>query len=213
MESVITETPQTVNLTQISTTPKMSYEDFLEWNGDKGWFEWVNGEVFKMSSPSVLHQEIVGFLFLIMSSFIEANKLGKVFVSPIQMKLKKHKAGRQPDIMFVSKENLGKLKKNYLDGAADLVIEIISPESRARDRGEKFYEYEAANVREYWLIDTERKQAEFYTLGEDGYFNFEVAEDGVFKSKVLDGLFIKIEWLWQENLPNLMDVLKEWKLV
>ncbi|HRH40661.1 MAG TPA: Uma2 family endonuclease [Pyrinomonadaceae bacterium] len=207
MKNIVAELPQ------VSPIPQMSYEDFLEWNGNQGWFEWVNGEVFEMSSPSVLHQEIVGFLFLIMSSFIEANKLGKVYVSPIQMKLKKHKTGRQPDLIFVGKENLGKLKKNYLDGAADLVIEIISPESRARDRGEKFYEYEAAGVKEYWLIDTERKQAEFYSLSKDGFFNFELAENGIFKSKVLQGLTLKVEWLWQPELPTLMEVLKDWKLI
>ncbi|MEJ7756097.1 MAG: Uma2 family endonuclease [Nocardioidaceae bacterium] len=55
-------------------------------------------------------------------------------------------------------------QKTYLDGAADLAIEIISPESIGRDRGEKFVEYEAAGIREYWLIDPERRQAEFYRL-------------------------------------------------
>ena len=48
------------------------------------------------------------------------------------------------------------------------MVEIASPESRLRDRGEKFAEYEAGSVREYWLIDRERKEADFYRLGERG---------------------------------------------
>jgi Uma2 family endonuclease len=71
---------------------------------------------------------------------------------------------------------------------ADLVIEIISPESRTRDKADKFYEYEQAAVKEYWLIDPDRKRTEFYTLGDDGFFNFEIPENGVFKSKILAGM-------------------------
>lgn len=213
MESVTTELPKTIDLPQIPNTQKMSYEDFLEWNGDEGWFEWVNGEVLEMSSPSVLHQDISDFLTAILRFFVEANQLGRVISAPFQLKFDFRNSGRQPDIMFVSKGNSENIKKQYVDKTADLVIEIISPESRTRDKGDKFYEYEAAGVREFWLIDPDRKRAEFYTLGEDGFFNFEVAEDGIFKSKVLEGLTLKVDWLWQENLPNLMDVLKDWKLV
>jgi Uma2 family endonuclease len=213
MESVTTELPKTIDLPQIPNTQKMSYEDFLEWNGDEGWFEWVNEEVFKMSHPSLIHQDISDFLTAILRFFVEANQLGRVISAPFQLKFDFRNSGRQPDIMFVSKGNSENIKKQYVDKTADLVIEIISPESRTRDKGDKFYEYEAAGVREFWLIDPDRKRAEFYTLGEDGFFNFEVAEDGIFKSKVLEGLTLKVDWLWQENLPNLMDVLKDWKLV
>jgi Uma2 family endonuclease len=213
MESVTTELPKTIDLPQIPNTQKMSYEDFLEWNGDEGWFEWVNGEVFEMSNPSLIHQDISDFLTAILRFFVEANQLGRVISAPFQLKFDFRNTGRQPDIMFVSKGNSENIKKQYVDKTADLVIEIISPESRTRDKGDKFYEYEAAGVREFWLIDPDRKRAEFYTLGEDGFFNFEVAEDGIFKSKVLEGLTLKVDWLWQENLPNLMDVLKDWKLV
>jgi Uma2 family endonuclease len=102
----------------------------------------------------------------------------------------------------------------YVDGAADLVIEIISPESRARDRGDKFYEYEAGGVKEYWLIDSERQQAEFYGLNKKGIFEFLPTDaDGKFRSRVIKNLELKVEWLWQESLPPALDVLKEWKLV
>jgi Uma2 family endonuclease len=106
------------------------------------------------------------------------------------------------------------VKKNYLQGPADLAVEIISPDSRARDRGEKFYEYEQGGVREYWLIDPVRKQAEFYALGKNGIYRLmNVGEDGIFRSQVLKGLWLQVSWLWQTPLPPLMSVLKSWKLI
>jgi Uma2 family endonuclease len=217
MENAIIETSNPVIGTVVGDNVpplKMTYEEFLEWNGTDGvWAEWVGGEIQEMSNPSLKHQDISDFLTAILRFFVEAKQLGRVISAPFQLKFDFRSTGRQPDIMFVSKANADKVKKQYVEKTADLVIEIISPESRTRDKGDKFYEYEQAGVREFWLIDPDRKRAEFYTLGEDGFFNFEVAENGVFQSKVLDGLSLKVEWLWQENLPTLMEVLQDWKLV
>ena len=128
------------------------------------------------------------------------------------MKLEKRPSGREPDLLFVSAARLDLLKDMYLDGPADLTVEIISTDSRARDRGEKFYEYEQGGVREYWLIDPIRKQAEFYLLGDDNLYHLApVGEE--FRSVVLKGLSLKVDWLWQEPLPPLLDVLKQWKLI
>jgi Uma2 family endonuclease len=69
-------------------------------------------------------------------------------------------------------------------------------------------------VREYWLLDPLRRQAEFYQLGPDSIYRaVPVAADGIYHSAVLDGLWVKVEWLWQEPLPLLLNVLKEWGLV
>jgi Uma2 family endonuclease len=69
-------------------------------------------------------------------------------------------------------------------------------------------------VREYWLIDPLRKQAEFYQLGDDGIFRPVVADaEGKYHSRVLDGLWLQVDWLWQQPAPTLMSVLKEWKLI
>lgn len=130
------------------------------------------------------------------------------------MKLTKQKRGREPDLLFVSKKNLHRLKKNYLDGAADLVIEIISPESRGRDRGDKFYEYEKEGDKEYWLIDYERQQAEFYNLDKKGIYQFSKPdENNIFHSQAIKNLELKVDWLWQEKLPTLLEIVKEWNLI
>ncbi len=95
-----------------------------------------------------------------------------------------------------------------------MIIEIISPESRGRDRGDKFYEYEKAGVKEYWLIDYERKQAEFYILGKNSIYQVSQSDENqIFHSKVLKKLPLNVKWLWQKKLPSLIEVLKEWNLV
>ncbi|MCS7240954.1 MAG: Uma2 family endonuclease [Candidatus Bipolaricaulota bacterium] len=122
--------------------------------------------------------------------------------------------GREPDILFLANEHLGRLKETYLDGSAHLVIEITSSESRLRDRGEKFAEYELGGVKEYWLIDPERKEADFYRLDERGRFRLtEPDSEGIYRSVVLPGFWLKVGWLWQEPLPRILDILRELDLV
>src|SRR5207244_9364960 len=98
--------------------------------------------------------------------------------------------------------------KNYLAGAADIAIELISPGTGKTDRGEKYYEYEAVGIKEYWLLDPGRQQAEFYRLGTDNlYHPVVVSSDGIFRSEVLAGFWLRIQWLWQR--PKGVDALRE----
>jgi Uma2 family endonuclease len=140
-------------------TQQMTYEEFLAWADGDTYTEWVNGKVVYMSPVSNEHQAVGLFLLNVISCFVEAHNLGIIRYDPFQMKTGPNLPGRAPDILFVATPNLSRLKSTYLDGPADLVVEIISPDSRARDRGEKFYEYEQGGVREYWLIDPLRKQS------------------------------------------------------
>jgi Uma2 family endonuclease len=192
----------------------LTYEEFLNWEGENQHVEWVNGKVVFMSPVSARHQEIGLFLLSVLKYFVEAHRLGSILYDPFQMKTGADLPGRAPDILFVATKNLGRLKPNHLEGPADLVVEIISPGSRTVDRGEKFYEYEQGGVPEYWLIDPDRKQAEFYQRGEDGIFRLiPVGNEGRYRSKALEGLWLKADWLWQRPLPPVLDVLKEWKLI
>ena len=193
---------------------RMSYEEFLEWCDEDTWAEWVNGEVIMLSPASNRHQDLSDFLAFIMRAFSETHNLGVVRSAPFQMKLKDVQRGREPDVLFVAKEHLNRLKETYLDGPADLVIEIISPESRLRDRGEKFAEYELGGVREYWLIDPEEKRADFFILGDDGrYERCKPDSQGIYRSAVLKGFWFEEARLWQEPLPPVLDVLREMEVV
>jgi len=189
---------------------KMSYEEFLEWADEDVPAEWVNGEIHLMSPVSRRHQDVADFLLATLRFFVEVQGSGKVFSAPFQMKLLN---GREPDLLFVAREHLARLKEMYLDGPADLAVEVISTESRTRDRRVKFDEYRQGGVREYWLIYPLRKQAEFYQLDAEGSYQIIAPVNGIYHSAVLEGLQLQVVWLWQEPLPPLMSVLKEWNLI
>ncbi|MGH7965190.1 MAG: Uma2 family endonuclease [Candidatus Binatia bacterium] len=185
---------------------KMSYEDFLAWADEDALAEWVNGEIVMTSPASKRHQDLSGFLESILRVFVEVHQLGAVFSGPFQMKLEH---GREPDVLFVAREHLDRLKQTYLDGPADLVIEIISPESAGRDRGDKFYEYEAGGVPEYWLLDPQRRTVEFYCLEDEQYHLAFSGAAGEYYSKSVPGFWLRVEWLWQEPLPPVLEILRE----
>ena len=197
-----------------STLPRMTYEEFLDWADEDTWAEWVDGEVIILSPASLLHQALDTFLLSVLTSFVSFRDLGIVLGPPFQMKTGPDLPGREPDVIFVAREHLDRLRDVYLDGPADLVVEIVSPDSRTRDSRDKLREYEQGGVPEYWVLDPFRREAKFYQLGEDGSYHLvSPDENGVYESAVLKGLRLKVDWLWQKPLPRLPEVFKELGLI
>jgi Uma2 family endonuclease len=193
---------------------RMTYEEFLDWLDEDKHAEWVNGEVIVHSPVSRGHTSVGRFLLGILTHFVEENQAGELFYDPFQMKISVDSPGRAPDIMFVATVNLSRVKDNLLEGPADLIVEIVSPESRTRDRGEKFYEYEQGGVGEYWIVDPKRRQAEFYQRGDDSNFHPVLPDaNGIYRSAILSGFWLDVDWLWQNPLPTLLTVLRAWGLV
>ncbi len=191
---------------------RISYEQFLQWLDEDTWAEWVDGEVKLMSPISGTHQRVGAFLIAVLQLYINHYRLGVLHYEPFQMKTGADLPGRSPDILFVRHENQHRLRDTYLDGPADLVIEIVSAESEERDRVQKFSEYEQGGVCEYWLIDPQKRQAEFYVRNEAGkYVLAAQGETGEYRSVVLPGLWLRIEWLW--NPPPEIEVLKAWGIM
>lgn len=180
---------------------KISCEQFLEWTGEDQHVEWVEGAVVPMSPISNRHQKLGAYLLSLIQFCADARQLGEVRYEPFQMKTGPTLPGRSPDILFVAEANVAGLKKTFLDGPADLAVEIITPESRARDRGDKFFEYEQGGVPEYWLLDPVREQAEFYQRGENGFY-LPILPDaqGRYHSAALPGLWLQVAWLWETPL-------------
>ncbi len=198
---------QVANAEQVEQ--KISYEDFLKQYTNVH-AEWVQGEVIQLMTASDKHQDLVRWLISILSLFVETHNLGWLRPAPFNMQLPHLGRGREPDILFVSRDRLEIVQETHLAEAADLVIEIVSPESVGRDRGEKFVEYEAAGVREYWLVDPDRQQAEFYQLAENGRYRLiPPADEGRFHSAVLPNFWLQVDWLWQEPLPKVLHVARK----
>ncbi len=187
---------------------EMTYEEFLAWADEDTLAEWVDGEVVMYSPASKRHQEIGLLLGQVIGLHVEHSGAGRILLPPFQMKLAQ--SGREPDLLFVAQEHLDRLKETYLDGPADLVVEIVSPESVGRDRGVKFYEYEQAGIPEYWLIDPQTKRAEFYQLtAANQYQLVQPDAEEVYRSAVLPDFWLRVEWLWQEPLPSPLRTLAE----
>jgi Uma2 family endonuclease len=144
--------------------------------------------------------------------FVNITQLGKVVSAPFEVKLSPLKSSREPDIFFVSNENLSRLKGKRLEGAPDLVVEIISPSSVREDKVRKFDEYEQAGVPEYWLIDPRPRfeTAEFFQLNDEGIYQpVEVDENGRYHSRILPNFWLNSDWLWQDPQPNPQRCLAE----
>jgi Uma2 family endonuclease len=179
---------------------RMSYEEYLAWCDEDIRAEWVDGEVIVHMPVKAIHQIVLGFLSQLLNLYIELYDLGQLLVAPLEMKSDLEASSREPDILFIAKENLARLTEERLEGPADLIVEIISKESVRRDRDDKFKEYRAAGVREYWLIDPRRRKerADFYWLNESGEYQLLGTEDDErVESRVLPGFWLKPAWLWQ----------------
>lgn len=197
-----------------SPFPKMTFEEFLDWDTGELLFEWVDGEVIPMGPCSYDHQSIERFLSALLCFYAEAKGSGVVLHSGYLIHLEKRPSGRLPDVLFISNERRNKITTSYLEGGCDLAVEIVSRHSRTGDRRDKFQEYEQAEVREYWVIDPIRKKAEFYVLDKSGHFHLTALDaNNRFYSQVLQGLYIKVDWFWMDPLPSMMPILREWTLV
>jgi Uma2 family endonuclease len=157
------------------------------------------------------HQSISVFLTSLISWHIQDHDQGEV-PGPYQMRMRHSERGREPDVVFVSTGNLSRLQPSFVDGPVDLAVEIVSPDSVLRDRGEKYAESEMEGVPEYWVIDPIKQRADFFLLTADGrYERAKIDDNGVYRSKVLAGFWIKVDWLWRHPMPKIKDVLKEWE--
>ena len=214
METFVLDLPDnmTVASFELMNGHYITFDEYLEMDVECASLEWVDGKVIGFMANNLQHQRIIGFLEKVMGLFAEIHDLGEVVQAGYAMKLEVQKRGREPDLVFVAKENAETLTHKYLNGAADIAVEIVSPESVERDHNIKFGEYEKAGIKEYWLIDPQAKRAEFYRLGEEGFYRLVEASDGVFRSEVLPEFFLRVEWLWRERLPTL-EALKELNLI
>ena len=142
--------------------------------------EWVAGRVIVHEPISNDHNALTVFLPCTVGLLVKEHAVGSVYHAPFVMKTGPSLPARSPDLMIVRAENVARhCRDTHLEGPADLVIEVIDPESRTRDRIEKFAEYEQGGVGEYWLIDHESHNAEFYRRGTDRRLHIApIAPDG-----------------------------------
>jgi Uma2 family endonuclease len=180
---------------------RVTFDEFCEIVREDQKADLINGVIYMSTPPTLEHEDEFGFLLTIVRIYVRRKKLGVVLGSRAAMKLSDENAP-EPDLMFISKEKLAKAKGKAVLGAADLVIEIISPGSRWLDLGEKKEAYAKFGVREYWAIDPFRQVASFWKNNNGIWEELPVDAMGIMRSSALPGFWLRVDWLFAEELPD-----------
>lgn len=189
----------------------ISYEDFLQaYDGIRA--EWVDGKVVEMTPQTDRHLLIGGFLYKAISGFVEQKGIGGLVAQAgFQVRLNPRVA-REPNVFYLAAGNEHRFKRTFVDGPVDLAIELISPDSRIRDRREKFVEYAQGGVREYWIIDPDAETVEVFRLVSGVYEPVPPGDPPRVTSEVIRGLWIDPAWMWAKK-PNAWAAFREWGLI
>jgi Uma2 family endonuclease len=138
---------------------KLTTADYEKMPADGFRHEIIDGEEFMTPPPTTDHQSILFKIARRLGDHAETRKLGRIFVAPTAVVFSNHDAV-EPDVFFVSKARLSIITPKNIQGAPDLVVEVLSPSPAANDRGPKLRKYEEGGVREYWIVDPMTKTVE-----------------------------------------------------
>jgi len=173
---------------------RYTYDDYVLFPEDGQRHEILDGEHYVTASPFLRHQALVRRFTVALAPFIETNRLGEIFPAPTDVVLSRHDVV-QPDLVFVSTARRHILTERNVQGAPDLVIEILSESTRRRDEGIKLAIYERFEVGECWLADPLRKTLRVYRYVEG---RFRLAADlsteagDILVTPLLPGLEIRL---------------------
>jgi len=191
------------------TRRRMTEREFVEWADSTTRAEWVDGEVIMMLPVSRKHDTLQWWLRSLLQLFADERELGEVKGPEFVVRLPKQRRRRTPDVLFVAAARAKIVQANQVEGAPDLIIEVVSPESVSRDWRDKFLEYERAGVREYWVIDPFSKRMEAYLLVRSGKYQRLEEVEGKLSSSLLKGFYIRSRWVFAEKPPRVTTALRE----
>ena len=167
---------------------KFTYEDYLHLPDDGKRYQIIEGELFVVPAPIPYHQDILGNLLVILRNFVDRHKLGKVYCAPCDIILSNEDVV-QPDIFFISEERKHIISDKNIQGTPDFIVEILSPYTLKLDKIQKRKLYQRFKVKEYWLVDPERKEVEALVLKGEDFESLGVFRGGdSFESPLLKGL-------------------------
>lgn len=155
--------------------------------------DFINGEIVYYNSPAMkMHWMAYTSLIAKLSGYVNENDLGEVAGEKMMVALTRN--DYRPDVSFFSKEKASQFTDDQmLFPAPDLAVEILSASTEKYDRNEKFIDYAAHGVSEYWIIDPEQKTIEQY-FNEGGKFSlFQKLHNGQLESKSVKGFAIDLK--------------------
>ena len=181
----------------------LTAEDFLDWLSPERQADLIDGEVFMHSPVSIRHADLLNFVDRLLGTYIDRKELGYLYREVVAVRL----ASRNvflPDLVCVREDRGSIIRENHIDGAPDLVVEVLSNRTADRDVGPKFAAYEEHGVTEYWVLDPETLAHRFYRR--DGEILVEYADgEDLIDSRTVPGFFLEREWLDPARLPSIAE--------
>jgi Uma2 family endonuclease len=183
----------------MSVRPRVRFqaEDIWQAPDDGRIYEVIDGELYVAPSPGTAHQRVCGNLYGYLWQYLRAHPRGEVFTAPLGVVLDAENAV-QPDLVYVAHERAHIITERGIEGVPDLVVEVLSPSTEARDRGIKLRRYARAGVPHYWIVDPGQRTLEVYRLAEGGYMLVGRYGPGSFlRPELFPGLELSLDALWR----------------
>ncbi|HEY2290085.1 MAG TPA: Uma2 family endonuclease [Thermoanaerobaculia bacterium] len=197
----MTEPAYRLDLPETEAWPRQgewTYEDYLRLPDDGNRYEVIRGALYVTPAPKLKHQFSVSEFSLRLGWFARENGLGRVLWAPLDVKLPAGIASPvQPDVVFFRTENEPIWELGYFEGVPDLILEVLSPRTRSRDRKVKLQAYQDAGVPEYWMADPSSREVVVHVLQNGRYV--EHCRGGVgerVRSAVLPGFEVEVAGLF-----------------
>ncbi|HUI41439.1 MAG TPA: Uma2 family endonuclease [Terriglobia bacterium] len=174
---------------------RLTYEDYCLLPEDGKRYEIIEGELYVTLSPLRPHQKVLANLAYYLLAYVKTHRAGEVFFAPFDVVFSEFDVV-EPDLMYISRERSAVLTEKNVQGAPDLVVEILSKSTEGRDRTTKLKLYARYGVREYWMIDPLVLTAEVYRLGRAGFeAAAEIGPDDELSSPLLPGFGVALRRL------------------
>lgn len=180
-----------------------TFADVLAWDSSER-AEVIDGEVYMMSAPSSLHQEVSVAIASQLYNFLEGKRC-KVYPAPYAVRLFEREGDTPEDVDTIVEPDItvicdrSKIDEHGCKGAPDMALEILSPSTRRHDLLVKLNLYQRAGVREYWIVSPEEQSVQVFLLSNGLLLPHEVYDrTGIAKVNVLDGCFIELSRVFPE---------------
>ena len=181
----------------------LTAEDFLEWLEPGICADLIDGEIAMHSPVSVRHADLLNFLDGILRLYVDRRRIGFLYREVVAVRLSARNTF-QPDLAFYRAERRTAIRDNHIEGAPDLVVEVLSPRTADRDTGPKFAAYERHGVIEYWILDPETLAHRFYRRAGELLVEY-AAGAAKIDSRAVPGFFVMREWLDPRRTPPILE--------
>jgi Uma2 family endonuclease len=188
-----------IGMRTMNAQAKKTYSDYFRETPEGAQYQLINGEIVRWATPDIFHQTVSGRILSALSSVINRDKLGIVLCIPTDVYLSEYDTF-QPEVLFVSANNKWRCTERFIEGAPDLVVEVLSSSTGYYDLTLKKSRYEESGVKEYWIVDPKLKSIKVLTNERTNFVTHAKAKNsGTVASKLLAGFRIELNSIFERK--------------